>query len=272
VEGVEVEKVVLTKESIAVAKETGKGLKVNVITSDTDSSDNYTVTIPAKQLAKIDSSVEEINVTIRAEQVKNVADTEKKDSITKLVNKTKGKEEKTCVVSVASNDNVNAGMKVTVPVAEKASISKGSNVYVYKYDSKTGKLIETANCRQTVSENGDIVIAALGGSDYVVSGKKLSGKKVETIAGSISASVSKKTVKAGATLKVKVSLPETVSTTAKFGTEKAVITYKSSDAKTASVSKTGVITAKKKGTITVTTTVKLSSGQKVTKKQNITIK
>ena len=274
VKGIEVEKVILTKESISTAKSTGKGLVITITDNNSanSSSDSYKVTIPAKQLAKIDASVKELNVTINAERVENVADTSKKDSIAKIIDKTKGNTNKTCVVSVASNKNVTAGMKVTVPVTDKTVISKGSKVYVYKYNPATGKLIETANCKQTVSANGSVVISAFFGTDYVVSAKKLSGNKVETIKDGISVSVPKKTVKTGKTMKVKTSLPDTVSTKTKFGTEKAVITYKCNKSKVASVSKNGKIKAKKKGTVTITTTIKLSSGQKVVKKQKVTIK
>ena len=69
-----------------------------------------------------------------------------------------------------------------------------------------------------------------------------------------------------------MSLPETVSTKSKFGTEKAKITYQSKNNKVASISNTGVITAKQKGTVTITATIKLSSGQKVIKKQKITVR
>ncbi len=274
VEGVAVEKVVLTKDSIEAAKNIGKGLVVNIINgcAKEGTINNYKVTIPAKQLAKIDSAIQEINVEIVAEPVTNVSDASKKNAITKIVNKNKGKGKKTCVVSLATNKEVKAGMNVTIPVTEKTSIAKGSKVYVYRYNAKTGKLIETANCKKTVSGNGTITIAATSGKDYVISAKKLSGNKVETIKEAISVSVSKKTAKAGKELRMKVSFPNTVSTKSKFGAEKATITYKSSDSKIASISKAGVITTKRSGTVTIKTTIKLASGQKIVKEQKITIK
>lgn len=271
-EGVRIEKIVLTKDSIDIAKETKKGLKINLNVNDTKIAGNYTVTIPVKQLKKVDDSVKEVNITITADQVETVADDSIKNNVIKVLDKNKGKKQKTCVVSVASNENMNAGMKVTVPVTEKTAISKGSNVYIYRYDAKTGKLIETANCKQTVSQDGSVSIAALSGIDYVVSAKKLQGTWVETIADNIFVSVSKKTTKRKKTCKIKVVLPDTVSTKAAFGKEKAAITYRSNKNKIASVSKTGVILGKKKGTAVITTTVKLASGQKVVKKQKITVK
>ena len=271
VEGVNVEKVVLTRDSITAAKDSGKGRKVNVTNGATGSrAEGYVVTIPAKQLAKISENVEEINITIAVEKVADVANTSKKDNITDLVTKSKGKKAKTCVVEVAENAEVTAGMNVKIPVKEKAGNS--DKVYIYKYDNKTGKLVEVANSKQKVAEDGTVSIAAAGGTDYVVSAKKLSGKNVETIRDGISVSVSKKTAKAGKEISIRVSLPETVSRKAKFGTETAVITYKCSDSKVASVSKDGKVTTKKKGTVVITTNIKLSSGQKVTEKQKIVVK
>jgi hypothetical protein len=229
------------------------------------------VNIPAKQLSKVSASTEEFNVTVEAENVKNVTNASKKDNITNLINKNKGKEAKTCVVSIAENENNKAGMNVTIPVTDKANVSSGGNVYVYKYNAKTGKLEEVANSKQKVADDGTVSIAAATGTDYVVSGKKLSGSNITTIKDGISVAVAKKKAKAGKAINVKVSLPDTVSTKTKFGTEKAVITYKSSNSKIASV-KNGVITTKKKGTVTITTVIQLASGQKVTKKQKITVK
>ena len=106
VEGVEIEKVVLTKDSIQTAKDTGKGLTINIINASKDNTGNYNVTIPVKQLAKIDASVEEINVTVSADPVTDVVDTAKKNAITKIVDQNNGKKKKTCVISLAENKNV----------------------------------------------------------------------------------------------------------------------------------------------------------------------
>ena len=39
-------------------------------------------------------------------------------------------------------------MKITIPVTKKTTISAYDKVYIYKYNEKTGKLEETANCKQ----------------------------------------------------------------------------------------------------------------------------
>lgn len=273
VEGVGVEKIVFNKDSIYTAKEIGKGLIVKIIDSDTQEiENNYKVKIPAKQLEKIDSSVEEINIMIKTENAANITNNTMKNAVDKILMKNKGKKRKTCVISLASNENINTGMKVTVPITEKTTITQGSKVYIYKYDIKTKKLIETANHKQTVKKDGSIVIAATLGTDYIVSVKKLKGNQIETMEDGISVSVSKEKIKVGKKLKVNILLPDTISTKNTFGTEKAVIVYKSSDNKIVSVSKNGMITAKKKGEVLITITIKLASGQKIIKKQKITVK
>ncbi len=273
VEGVGIEKIILNKDSIYTAKEIGKGLIVKIIDSDTkEIANNYKVKIPAKQLEKIDSSVEEINIMIKTENAVNITNNTIKNAVDKILMKNRGKKKKTCVISLASNENINTGMKVTVPITEKTTITQGSKVYIYKYDIKTKKLIETANHKQTVKKDGSIVIAATSGTDYIVSVKKLKGNQIQTMEDGISVLINKKKVKVGKKLKINILLPDTISTKNTFGTEKATIVYKSSDNKIVSVSKNGMITAKKKGEVMITITIKLASGQKIIKKQKITVK
>ena len=93
-----------------------------------------------------------------------------------------------------------------------------------RYNFQTGKLEETANCKQTVSADGSVKVAATGMA-YIISAKKLSGNKVETIKERISVRLQKNVVKAGKKVSIKLSLPDVVSKKKKFGTEKATITY-----------------------------------------------
>lgn len=269
VDGAEIEKVVLTKDSIKAAKKIGKGLTVTIISNDMILAGDYTVSIPAKQLNKL-SDTKEVNVTIDTNTVKSIEDSVQKNIITKAVTSSKAKKKKVCVVSIAANENQNMGMNITIPVTKKTTISAYDKVYIYKYNEKTGKLEETANCKQTVSADGSVKVAATGMA-YIISAKKLSGNKVETIKERISVRLQKNVVKAGKKVSIKLSLPDVVSKKKKFGTEKATITYKS-NSNIATVSKSGVITAKEKGTVVITTVIKLSSGQKITKKKKLVIK
>lgn len=268
-ENAEIEKVVLKKDSIDAAKNTGKGLVIKIVRGSDGSSENYQVTIPVKQLKKITG---DCDIAVHMEKASEMADSDLKDSISKTLAKSKTEEDKICVVSTAGDIAGDVGMKITVPAEEKMKIEGSSKIYVYQYNTKTGKLEEAAYCRQSLGADGTVLISAKAGTSYVLSEKKLKGKQVVTIKSQISAAVSKKSVKAGKTVKITVAFPETVSTKTKFATEKATVSYRSNHPKMASVSKTGVIHAKKKGTVTVTVTITLDSGQKITKKQKITIK
>ena len=270
VDGAEIEKVVLIKDSIKAVKKIGKELTVTIISNDMILAGNYTVSIPVKQLNKL-SDAKEVNITIDTNTVKNIEDSVQRNDITKAVTSSQAKKKKICVISVAVNENQDMGMKITIPVTKKTTISAYDKVYIYKYNVKTGKLEETANCKQTVSADGSVKVAAIEGIDYIISAKKLSGNKVETIKDRISVRLQKKVVKAGKKVSIKVSLPDVVSKKKKFGTEKATITYKP-NSNIATVSKSGIITAKEKGTVVITTVIKLSSGQKIIKKKKLVIK
>lgn len=261
-----VDNIVLSKDSVQSAKSTGKGLTVTISSGEDY---NYNVTIPVKQLVKISNSIENFDLTVNTSKVSDVS----KKKLVTAITKGKANKNKTCVVSLAANNNAkNVGLKLKVSVSKKSSIKDGATVYVYKYNQATGKLEEAANSKQKVAKDGMVAIAAASGTDYVVSAKKLTGNKVETIKDNIKISVNKTQVKTGKKANVSVTLPDTVSTGSKFGTEKATITYKSNNTNIAAVSKTGVIKASSKGTVVITTVVKLSSGQKVTNKQKITVK
>lgn len=258
-----IDKLVLTKDGMAAAKASQKGLKVSL--------NNTTVTIPVKQLAKADASLEEFDISVEVEKASEA--TVQKQAIVSVLTKSKGSKEKACIISFAENkEAAKVGMKAEIPVTKEANVAGKDTVYIYKYNANTGKLVEIANSKQTVSADGTVTVEAVSGTNYLVSAKKLSGKNVKTIKDSIKVSVAKNTVKNGKSIKVNVSLPNTVSTKNKFAAAKATISYQSSNKKIATVSSKGVIKAKNKGSVTITTTIKLESGQKVTNKKKITVK
>jgi len=284
-DNVRAEDIVLTQDSIQTAKETGKGLKIIVTTKNDDTTstiessepginNNYTVTIPAKQLSKINNSVETVSITISVNSQKDKVNhfdtsTELKTALTNSGSKAN----KTCVISTAKNKTLdNVGIKLQVDVTKAANVKAGNQVYLYKYNAETGKLEEIANSKQTVASDGTVSIEGYSGTDYVVSAKKLTGNSVITIKDSIRLNMKKTSIKQGKKLTTVLKLPNMVSTKNKFGTEKATVVYKSKNPKIASISKKGVITAKKKGKAAITAIVKLESGQKISKTKKIIIK
>ena len=276
-DGISAEDIILTQDSIQTAKETGKGLKI-VVTTENGSTNagnsNYTVTIPSKQLSKIDNSIDTVSIAMSINtQNDKINNPGTSAGLKTALTNSRSKAEKTCVISTAKNETLdNVGMKLQVDVTNVTDVKAGNKVYIYKYNEKTGKLEELANSKQTVASDGTVSIEGYSGTDYVVSAKKLTGKSVVTIKNGIRLNVKKSSVKQGKKLPISLILPDTVSTGNKFGTEKATIVYKSNNPKIVSVSKKGVIAAKKAGKATITVVIKLESGQKITKTKKITIK
>lgn len=272
----------LTQDSIQAAKEIGKGLKIIIITEksshntevvETENSKNYTVTIPAKQLSKIDSSIQTISIVMSIEnQQDKTTNPDTKNGLKTALADSGSTIKKTCVISTAENIALeNVGMKLKVDVTKTAEITAGSTVYLYKYNAKTGKLEEMANSKQTVASDGTVMIDGYSGIDYIVSAKKLTGTSVVTMEQGVRFQIKKRLIKKRKKVATILILPDTISTGNKFGTEKATIVYKSSNPKLASISKKGVISAKKAGKVTLTVVITLENGRKITKKKKITI-
>lgn len=289
VDNANMDKIVCTKDGLQTAKATGKGLKIIVnmtkadgstdsSTIDTETSRNsYVATIPAKQLQKIDNSVETLTLALKVVAQQKLKDTNNTEGTIKTkLTKSGSNAGKAYVISTVENTKLkNVGIKFKIDVvnnAENVDIKAGNTVYIYKYNTSTKKFEEMAYSKQVVAADGTVDISGYSGMNYIVSAKKLSGNSVTTIKQGIKVKVKKNTIKKGKNLSLKLTLPDTISTKSKFGTEKATITYKSNHPKIASVSKNGVIKAKKAGKATITTTIKLSSGQKITKTKKIVVK
>ena len=270
-EGISVDKVILTGEAISSVKQTGTKLRIEV---DEKNNASYKVTIPASQVKKLDDNTD-INITVETKAISKVENSKEKNNITNALSASKANKNNSYVIALSSNDSEIA-MKVQSVVISSAK--SGSNVYLYRYNSKTGKLEEIANSKTTVSKSGTITAQLYSGNDYVVSNKKLSGSNVKTLLSDVKATVAKTKLSKGKTTKLNVNLGKTLvakpnfKQSVGFAKQAAKVTYSSSNKKIASVSANGKIKAKKKGTITVTAKVKLKDGsvKKINKK--ITIK
>jgi len=265
-DGSTAENIVLSQDGIKAAKESGKDLVIVV-----EGTDGYTVTLPKKQLGKLGANLKELDLKVTILNAGEVSSHSERKVIEQLLDKKDLSEDGSCVINVAENKGVTAGLKLTVPVEEKIGVSKGDMAYIYQYNKETGRLEEIAFCRQVISADGSITIEAVSGADYIVTARKLSGSKVNTMEDGVTVKAKKNTIKKGNSTNIKVTLPSALSKTNKFGTEKVSILYKSNKKKIASVSKAGKITAKKKGTALITVTVKRESGTKIVKKIKVKI-
>lgn len=269
-EGISAGNVILTKEGIASAKGSGRKLVVKMVNED--ASKSYTITIPQSELEKMDS---DIDISVNTGEIPEMPGN-KKDKVTDILSANGIKAEDAYFVSIAEN-NTKGGIKVSAPVAAQ-KLKKGSNVYVYSYNSKTGKLEETANSKRQVLSDGMAGIEGYSGKDYIVTGKELSGKNVVTLISKAKISFSGTSVKKGSKIKINIALPScleaktSLDKNASYGKQAAVIQYKSSGAKVAKVSKDGTVKALNKGKTKITVKIKLADGKVKTVKKNITVK
>lgn len=268
VDGVSIGKVILKKESIESAKETGRKLVVKIQGSTPDSS--YTITIPQSELKKMG---DEAGISVKTGKVSGMESGSKKVNTILAANKLG--EDNSYTVTIAP-DNNKGGIKVTTPVL-LTGIKAGDSVYVYRYNKNTGKLEEIPNNKRPVIKDGEAAIEGFSGNSYVITDKELSGKNVETLLGQTKVPAGKTSVKTGKKTKIKVNLGNGlvakpgVNSRTSYGKQAAVVTYKSSN-KNVKVSKDGTVTGKHKGKAVITVKIKLAGGKVKTVKKNITVK
>jgi uncharacterized protein YjdB len=185
----------------------------------------------------------------------------------------------TCTVADGSGKSATCTITVTTPVtgvkldAKTKTIAKGKSVTLKATVSPadaTDKAVtwKSSNTKvATVSSNGKVTAKKVGTATITCTTKD--GKKTYTCKITVKTPVTKvKLSKNKATLKKGKSLKLKATVTPSKAYQK--VTWKSSNTKVATVSSSGKVTAKKKGTATITCTAADGSGKKVTCK--ITVK
>lgn len=267
VSGISVNKVTVTKEGIASA--TGGNRKLVVKVVNENPSKSFTVTIPQSEIKKV---TEDINVTVKTGQVSGM------DKVKNILSSNGVKTENAYAVSIADSKAKNGiGIKVTTPVLVSGAKAGGS-VYVYCYNTNTGKLEEIANSKRKVLSDNMAGFEGYAGKDYVITNKELSGKNVVSLLDNAKVSFNKTTVQKGGSIKVNTSLPSSLiaksslDASVPYGKQAASVKYKTSDSKVAKVSKDGTVKAKGKGKAIITVQIKLEGGKVKTIKKKITVK
>jgi lactocepin len=183
-------------------------------------------------------------------------------------------------VDLAQEQALIAEGRLTVSLDGVEGVSKGSRVYIYRVNDKTGKL-ETivGGYSQYVSQDNMVSFPVLDGGKYVILTKKAAAKQITSLQNQITAKVKNKTIKKGKSTTVNVNLPYCLQVVTKLsdktssdGVGAVTITYTSSNKNVVTVNKNGKITGKKKGTATVTTTITLYNGKKKSIKTRVTVK
>lgn len=156
------------------------------------------------------------------------------------------------LVDVSGGDDNNTGVVTVTPAASKYTIGKGERVTLSCTLSDVDQLtFSSSNTSIAVIESTGIITGVAPGTATILLETASGGTAKVTVVvkkapSKVTASVSKKTMKKGKTQKVKVKLPS--------GSASYRITYKSSKKSVATISKKGVIKAKKKGTAKITVT------------------
>jgi uncharacterized protein YjdB len=185
----------------------------------------------------------------------------------------------TCYATDGSGKKATCKITVTAPVtkvkldATSKTIAKGKSVTLKATVSPsdaTNKAVTWKSSNKsvaTVSSNGKVTAKKVGTATITCTTKD--GKKTATCKITVKTPVTKvKLNKTGATIKTGKTL--TLKATVTPGKAYQKVTWKSSNTKVATVSSSGKVTAKKKGTATITCTAADGSGKKVTCK--ITVK
>ncbi|HHV12094.1 MAG TPA: hypothetical protein GXX75_17610 [Clostridiales bacterium] len=185
--------------------------------------------------------------------------------------------QKGSVVTVSGTVTV-AG-KVTVK-ATVANATAGQLVYIYKVNEKTKKLETiTGGYSQKVNDEKIVTYGVAAKGTYIILTSPAAPNQITALKNQVTVKASSTTVAVGKTATMKVTLPphlQKVSDLSAATPSKAVgnvtITHKSSNAKVASVNANGKITAKKKGKVTITTTIKLYNGTERVVRTKLTVK
>ena len=266
-DGVVIRKVIVRKESIKSAKESGKKFVASLQCKNL--AESYTVTIPKSELKKINKEMKkDTNILVKTGKVST-------KKINRILSSNKLGKNGAYTVKIANN-NTKGGIKVTTPVMIP-SLEAGDKAYVYCYNKKTGKLEEIANNKLTVTKKGEASIEGFSGNTYVITKRALKGNKVITLLNKTRASLARNSVKAGKRTRVKLNLGkglilrQSVRSSTPYAKQAAVVTYKSSAPDKVTVSKDGTITAKEKGEAQIIVKIKLAGGKVKNIKKTIVV-
>lgn len=160
---------------------------------------------------------------------------------------------------------VKAGRKSYTVKADADDLKAGAKLKVVAIDKKTKKYVLVNAKTYTVNKAGDVKVALASGSTYELVTPKEAAKIEKTILNTVKTAKSSASVKKGKTTTVKLSSKLDMNNVSK-------IEYVSSKNAIATVSKTGKVKAKKKGTVTVKVKVTLKNGKTKTVTTKIKVK
>lgn len=257
-----------------VKNDAGKEVSVTV-TTDKDTSGNVTGSKEVSVIADADKNTS-VTVTVQKDaagsitSAKAVVTAKGTGSEKSITGKISGDvvsqiSEAAGAKDVSISVKVSNGKKSYTVKADADELTAGAKLKVVAIDKKTKKYVLVNAKTYTVNKAGDVKVALASGSTYELVTPKEAAKIEKTILNTVKTAKSSTSVKKGKTTTVKLSSKLDMNNVSK-------IEYVSSKNAIATVSKTGKVKAKKKGTVTVKVKVTLKNGKTKTVTTKIKVK
>lgn len=257
-----------------VKNDAGKEVSVTV-TTDKDTSGNVTGSKEVSVIADADKNTS-VTVTVQKDaagsitSAKAVVTAKGTGSEKSITGKISGDvvsqiSEAAGAKDVSISVKVSNGKKSYTVKADADELTAGAKLKVVAIDKKTKKYVLVNAKTYTVNKAGDVKVALASGSTYELVTPKEAAKIEKTILNTVKTAKSSASVKKGKTTTVKLSSKLDMNNVSK-------IEYVSSKNAIATVSKTGKVKAKKKGTVTVKVKVTLKNGKTKTVTTKIKVK
>ena len=282
-DGSKVETVTTTKpdgtQSIVVSEqetnEAGKTVAVTT-TTEKDAKGNVTGTTEEKVIAEADKNTS-VTVTTKTD---SEGQSEVTASVVKTGTKTVSGTNSTISSAVVAQITEAAGTEdavITQKVVDKAGkticttmvnasdLTPGSNLKIFKYNTKTGEYTLVNKKDYKVTGKGGIKLTMKSSGTFMFLNQKDADEVVNKILATVKSANASKTLSKGKTANFVMSKKLNMANVAK-------ITYSSSDSSVAKIDKNGKITAKKAGTAIVKAKVTLKNGKTKTISMKVKVK
>ncbi|HHV12462.1 MAG TPA: hypothetical protein GXX75_19490 [Clostridiales bacterium] len=257
-----------------------KRTDVNVAVKDETGKEIYSWSFGGSDLANSTKSLTDVNLSLSVEKVSNDS------NLNKLLNNGDSQENINNGVVVRFNHHGELPGQVSVRIyaGNLMNAQSGSRIYLYYYNSGTGKLEDLPyNSSYAVDADGYITFQLIHCSDYVLLPKAADSSVVTSLSKQITVTAENKTLYTGKSnhsqTDITVKLPSTLELlpslkdkTSSSAVGAAVVSFSSENNKVATVNKNGKIIAKGVGTTTIITKVTLYNNETSTFKTRITVK
>ena len=265
---------IIDGELLEKVKELGKDITIKSI--DENGNEQYSWTFLGNDLKNSSNSITDVNMSLKVQSLEEstyVEELLKKDTNN---NKAEG-----LVINFSHEGTLPTQANVKIFVGNKDEVSPGSKIYFYHYNHTSNKLdVLPYSTEYYVDKNGFISVNILHCSDYIVLKQEAGRDIITNLEDQINITPSKKTLyfngDTGQSTKIVIKLPATLELVKSLKTKSSstaigtvAVSYKSSNKKVATVNSSGLITAKGKGTTTITVKFMLYNG--VTKVINVKV-